>query len=185
MSESGAGSPTATTPRTPKTPHSPKTPAKRLRHQDSSSFEFVGRHPSRRTQLLKDKYAFARKMALHGTLSQPRLTMKKTGGAPLSKEGLRAARAAIGLGDGRDLSNNSDPERLLVRKLTSSNLDVTNPKSPLCLAVEACEKDCVEILLDANFDPVCSQNDEISPYNTGLLLYHEHNNFNYMEQVRI
>ena len=122
-------------------------------------------------KILKDKYEFARRMALHGTLSQPRLTMKVTSGAPLSKEAFRAARAAIGLGDERDLANDNGGKKR-ARGKSKANWAEEELHSPLCLAIEACEQNCVQILLDADFDPVVSRRKQLSAYDSALLLYH-------------
>ena len=129
-------------------------------------------------KILKDKYEFARRMALHGTLSQPRLTMKVTSGAPLSKEAFSAARAAIGLGDERHLDNGSKKR---TRGKSTANAE-EELHSPLCLAIEACEQNCVQILLDADFDPVVSRRKQLSAYDSALLQYH---NFTSKAQVSV
>lgn len=109
-------------------------------------------------------------MALHGTLSQPRLTMKVTRGAPLSQLAFRAARAAIGLAD-EPVDSNVDPE---IKKELSRVASKHVVHSPLSLAIIACEQECVKILLDAGFDPVASKH-HLSSYDTALLLYHDLN----------
>lgn len=147
-----------------------------LRTRRPSSFLISGR----KKKILKDKYEFARRMALHGTLSQPRLTMKVTSGAPLSKEAFRAARAAIGLEDERHPNDNGSKKR--ARGKSKANGAEEELHSPLCLAIEACEQNCVQILLDADFDPVVSRRKQLSAYDSALLLYH---NFTSKAQVSV
>ena len=141
------------------------SPPKRRRR--SSVFLFLGRKP--KSNKYKDKYEFARRLAIHGTLSQPRLTMKVTEGASLSRSAFLEAQQAIGLYDGQtaEISNAG-----AVIPSGSNSTNAKRMQSPLYLSILSCKIECVEILLEAGFDPVDSRNG-LSAYDTALLLYHD------------
>ena len=136
----------------------------------SSVFVFLGRKNKATSQ--KDKYEFARRMALHGTLSQPRLTMKVTSGAPLSKSGFLEAQQAIGFLVGQNADGSNASANIQPKRSRSNSTDAKRMQSPLYLGILSCQIDCVEILLEAGFDPADSRNG-LSAYDTALLLYYD------------